>query len=125
MHPIPIFARFAAACPVCRRMEPLVQNLTEQCDEHGVRVQRIDVSQAENRDLVRQYRVVGVPTFLFLDEHGQEIARLVGEQTEATLREALSATRGQPCPGLGMLPTETEQATATTAPAKSCMPGAS
>jgi cytochrome c-type biogenesis protein len=116
---------YAEGCPVCLRMEPLVQSLTDQCDEHGVRVQRIDVSKAENRRLVKQFRIVGVPTFLFLDERGQEVSRLVGEQSEATLREALSATRGVPCPGLGLLPADSTTATVAATPAKSCSPGES
>ena len=114
---------YAAGCPVCQRMETLVQSLTDQCDEHGVRVQRIDVSQPENKGLVQQYRVVGVPTFLFLDERGGEVARLVGEQSEATLRQALSAVRGEPCPGLGLLrKTPAEAAAAAVPPAQSCTP---
>jgi cytochrome c-type biogenesis protein len=115
---------YATGCPVCQRMDPLVQSLADQCDQHGVRVQRIDVSRPENRALVRQYRVVGVPTFLFLDERGGEVARLVGEQSDATLREALSAVRGVPCPGLGLLPHEPKGAPAAALPAKSCAPGA-
>ena len=35
--------------------------------------------------------------------NGREVARLVGEQSEDTLKQALSALRGEPCPGLGLL----------------------
>ena len=46
---------------------------------------------------------MGVPTFVFADRDGVEVARLVGEQTEAGLTRALSALRGEPCPGLAIL----------------------
>lgn len=95
---------YTEACPVCRRMKPLMEELVEQCDRRGVRVEAIDVSLPQNRHLAARHRVVGVPTFLFIDEYGQEVARLVGEQTEATLKQGLAALRGEECPGLGRLP---------------------
>jgi cytochrome c-type biogenesis protein len=96
---------YAENCPVCQRMKPLVQSLSSQCEENGVRVGAIDVSKPENRSLASRFRVVGVPTFIFLDERGSEVARLVGEQPESTLRQALSALRGEPCPGVGSVTT--------------------
>jgi cytochrome c-type biogenesis protein len=95
---------YTADCPICRRMKPLMADLVEQCDRRGVRVEAIDVSSPGNRHLAARHRVVGVPTFLFIDEFGQEAARLVGEQTESTLKQGLAALRGEECPGLGRLP---------------------
>ncbi len=95
---------YTESCPICRRMKPLMAGLVEQCDRRGVRVETVDVSRPENRHLSVRHRVVGVPTFLFIDEFGQEVARLVGEQTEGTLKQGLAALRGEECPGLGRLP---------------------
>lgn len=94
---------YAEDCPSCQRMKPVVDELVEQCDQKGVRVEAIDVGRPENSHLVDRYRVVGVPTFLFIDEAGAEVARLVGEQTPETLRRALSAVRGEECPGLAVI----------------------
>jgi len=99
---------YSADCTVCKRMAPIVDSLTSLCDGQSVLVRKADVSQSENRHLVKEFRLVGVPTFLFLDENGNEVARLVGEQSEASLKQALSALRGQPCPGLGKIPAGTE-----------------
>lgn len=113
-EPLPLMVElYAESCPVCQRMKPLVDELMSQCDEKGVRVRTVDVSRPENRHFVEQYRVVGVPTFLFMDERGQEVARLVGAQTPDTLRQALSALRGEQCPGLGVLPTTPNEHTPT------------
>jgi cytochrome c-type biogenesis protein len=95
---------YTADCPICRRMKPLMAELVAQCDRRGVRVETVDVSGPENRHLAARHRVVGVPTFLFIDEDGQEVARLVGEQTEGALKQGLAALRGEECPGLGRLP---------------------
>ncbi len=95
---------YSASCTVCERMEPVVTGIAGQCHGNQVRVVQVDVSKPENRHLAEKYRLVGVPTFLFLDIDGEEVARLVGEQTDTALLQALSALRGEPCPGVGSVP---------------------
>jgi len=92
---------YADNCSICQRMKPVVDELIDQCDQKGVRVTAIDVSQERNAQLASKYRLVGVPTFLFLDAQGNEVARLVGEQTESTLRQGLAALTGDECATLG------------------------
>ena len=58
---------------------------------------------AGGREYIGRFHLVATPTFVFLDGDGREVARLVGEQSEDTLKQALSALRGEPCPGLGLL----------------------
>ncbi|GMV43508.1 MAG: hypothetical protein AMXMBFR64_52240 [Myxococcales bacterium] len=90
-------------CPICKRMQPLVDRIEERCDG-GIDFVKKDVSLAENRALVSQHRVVGVPTYVFLDARGDEVARLVGQQTESALLQAVSVARGEQCPGVGPVP---------------------
>ncbi len=93
-------------CGVCEKMKPVVASIVDQCDEKGVRVRTIDISKPEHRHLASTYRLVGVPTFIFLDADGNEAARLLGEQTEQSLKQTISALRGEPCPGLARLEPE-------------------
>ncbi len=95
---------YSESCSVCERMEPIVAGISGQCHGKQVRIVQVDVSAPENRHFAEKFRLVGVPTFLFLDEGGEEVARLVGEQTDSALRQALSALRGEPCPGVGDVP---------------------
>jgi thiol-disulfide isomerase/thioredoxin len=90
-------------CPICRQMEPLMGELIAKCDNNGVSVNAIDVTEDENEHLIEEYRVVGVPTFLFRDAQGREVARLVGAQTEQALVQGLTALRGEECPGMTRL----------------------
>ncbi|MBN2525507.1 MAG: sulfite exporter TauE/SafE family protein [Deltaproteobacteria bacterium] len=90
-------------CAVCQKMKPTMDAITSQCDEKGVHVRTIDIGKPENRYLVRKFNLVGVPTFIFLDETGKETARLVGEQTEGSLKQTISVLRGEPCPGVAFL----------------------
>lgn len=91
-------------CPVCKKMKPIVRELTEQCNGRRVLVHTVAVDERKNRALIKRYRLVGVPTFLFLDKDGNEVSRLVGRQTSESLLQALSALRGERCEGVGPLP---------------------
>ncbi|MEK7703375.1 MAG: hypothetical protein AAB426_00340, partial [Myxococcota bacterium] len=78
----------------------------EECHDKGVHILAYDLSQPEYRGLAKEYRLVGVPTFVFTDETGAEVARLVGHQTKQALKQAVAAVRGEACPGVGPLPGE-------------------
>ncbi len=112
---------FSKDCSICQRMEPVLASIGQRCSENSVQVEKIDLTRAENRWLINRYRISGVPTFVFFDQHGLEVARLVGEQSEQTLIQALSTLSGQPCPGVGKVPTEIESITAP-AQGDTCLP---
>ncbi len=120
---------YAEDCSICQRMKPVVDDLINQCDKKGVRVTAVDVSEERNAKLAKQHRLVGVPTFLFLDASGNEVARLVGEQTPDTLRQGLAALTGEECSTLGRYdepPRDDPQppAVAAAAPSPGAEPGA-
>ncbi|MBN2716851.1 MAG: sulfite exporter TauE/SafE family protein [Deltaproteobacteria bacterium] len=94
-------------CAICQRMKATVETISSQCNEKGVHVRAIDIGKPKNRHLVQRFNLVGVPTFIFLDESGQETARLVGEQTESGLKQTISVLRGEPCPGVALLSPDT------------------
>lgn len=91
------------SCSVCRQMIPIVGVIERDCDGRKVDVVKVDVTRQENRKLAERYHVRGVPTFIFLDGRGAEVARLVGYQTLPSLRQALAAVTNGQCdddPGL-------------------------
>ncbi|HEY3446333.1 MAG TPA: cytochrome c biogenesis protein CcdA [Myxococcales bacterium] len=91
-------------CPVCLRMAPVVKAAERDCAGHAVSVRRVEVDGADGRELARRYGVLGVPTFLFLDASGQEVARLVGEQPLEELEQSLQVLSGAQCKGFRALP---------------------
>jgi cytochrome c-type biogenesis protein len=96
----PRMVQFASArCSICRQMIPTVGVIERDCDGRKVDVVKVDVNA--NAKLAATYRVRGVPTFVFLDKRGAEVARLVGYQTLASLRQSLAAVSGGSCDGLG------------------------
>jgi cytochrome c-type biogenesis protein len=90
-------------CGVCQRNKAVMDAITQRCDGKKVRVKQIELTTPEGRAEARKHRLVATPTFVFIDARGNEVARLVGEQSEQTLLQALSALRGEPCPGLSPL----------------------
>ena len=100
---------YSDTCTICQKMKPIVSRLIKECDRKGIKIELIDISKPENRYLASEFRIVGVPTFLFLDENEVEVARLIGAQTADALKQAMAALRGESCPGLGPLPTATQK----------------
>ncbi len=102
---LPTMLEFVSThCPICQRMHPVVAAAERDCSRHGVRVQQVDVFTPAGRALAARYGVLGVPTFLFLDSAGKEVARLVGEQPPQTLMQSLEILAGEKCDGFRPLP---------------------
>jgi cytochrome c-type biogenesis protein len=93
----------SATCPICRRMAPIVARAERDCSAHGVRIQQMDVATGPGREGANRYGILGVPTFVFMDQQGTEVARLVGEQPEETLIQTLEVLVGQTCDGFHRL----------------------
>jgi cytochrome c-type biogenesis protein len=77
------------ACPVCRRMEPVVAEAKERCAGRSLAVEQRFLEDPSGSELARRHAVRGVPTFLLLDRDGREVSRLVGEQPLAALESAM------------------------------------
>lgn len=101
---VPTMLEFVSAtCPICKRMAPVVAKAERDCSAHGVRIRPLDVATADGRANANRYGILGVPTFVFVDQHGTEVARLVGEQPEETLIQTLEVLAGQTCDGFHRL----------------------
>jgi len=56
------------------------------------RIVNVDTDPAAER-LVAQYRVAGVPMFVFLNSDGSVSQQIIGKRSEDTLRSALDGLR--------------------------------
>ncbi len=99
---VPTLVQFTSpGCAICKEMEPVIETLSSDCAGMKVRIREVVVEDPGRSDLFRQYRVVGYPTYIFLDEEGLEAARLVGRQKLETLRQHMSLITGEKCPNIG------------------------
>jgi cytochrome c-type biogenesis protein len=85
-------------CTVCKRMAPLVDELTARCAKEAGTVVRVQVDEPEGQALAAHYGVRFVPTFLGVDAVGQEVERAVGELPGERLASLLGDVRGEACP---------------------------
>jgi thioredoxin len=73
-------------CQPCLQMMPTVEKLEE--DSAGV-VRVVKVNASENRDVCRELRVFGLPTYVLLRD-GEELERLSGEVSKEDIERAFA-----------------------------------
>jgi len=61
---------YADWCPPCRAMAPIMEKL-EKKYKGKVEVIRVNVDLSQNRSIVIKYKVVSIPTFVFIDSEGK------------------------------------------------------
>ena len=84
----PAMIDFSAVwCGPCQILAPVMEKLAEQYDGKAV-VAKVDVD--EQRELAIQYRVMSVPTVIFLKD-GKEVDRKIGVREPAEYTERLDA----------------------------------
>lgn len=73
-------------CQPCIALMPAVEALE---DRYADRLRVVKVNASENRQLCRNLRVMGLPTYLFFRDD-TEVERLVGSPTEADIAAAVA-----------------------------------
>jgi thioredoxin 1 len=87
---VPVLVDFWAAwCPPCRVMHPILDEFAGDRDD--LRVVSIDVEA--NQATAARYGVLSMPTFLLFRD-GEPVLRLVGSRPRRRLEEELSAVLG-------------------------------
>lgn len=80
---------FATWCGPCKMMAPVVAQLAEEY-EGSVKVGKLDIDQ--NVDIVAQYKIMSVPTFLVIKD-GEVKAKLIGAVSKEELDEAIDQAK--------------------------------
>ena len=80
---------FATWCGPCKMMAPVVAQLAEEY-EGTVKVGKLDIDQ--NVDIVAQYKIMSVPTFLVIKD-GEVKAKLIGAVSKEELVDAIDQAK--------------------------------
>ena len=79
--------RFTATwCGPCKAMQPVI----DWARAEGYTIRDVEITDVENDDLVKEYKIVSVPTFVVLKD-GKEVKRQSGAMTKNRLVEFLNA----------------------------------
>ena len=79
----------------CLAMMPTIAKLEE---EAGGAVRVVKVNSAENREICRDLRVFGLPTYVLMRD-GEELDRLSGEVSKTDIERAFSTLVAEGCEG--------------------------
>lgn len=72
----PTVVEFGAnACAACREMKPILHRIAT---DHGAEIEVLDIDVIKEREYLARYRVRLMPTQVFYDARGREIARNEG-----------------------------------------------
>jgi thioredoxin 1 len=77
-------------CQPCLAMMPTISKLEE---EAGGAVRVVKVNSPENRQVCRDLRVIGLPTYILMRD-GEELERLSGNVTKEQVEQAFATLRG-------------------------------
>ncbi|MDD5451173.1 MAG: thioredoxin family protein [Desulfovibrionales bacterium] len=73
---LPILMEFGRGiCIPCRQMKPILESLAREY-EGQLKVQVVEIDKEP--EITRQYRIMVIPTQVFLDTNGQEVYRHLG-----------------------------------------------
>jgi thioredoxin 1 len=73
-------------CQPCLAMMPTIAQLEE---EAGGTVRVVKVNSSENRDICRELRVFGLPTYVLM-KNGEELERLSGDVSKGDIERAFA-----------------------------------
>lgn len=94
---------YSSNCGICKNMEPIIDKIFTKCDGNKINLKKIDISKSENLYLKNEFNIIGVPTFILLDKDNKEVSRLIGEQTENAIYQAIATLRGEKCDGVSLI----------------------
>jgi hypothetical protein len=69
-------------------MTPIVDGLEETYGE-DFHIVRVDIDTRSGKKLAREQGFIGQPTYIFFDESGEEVRRLMGPQTLETFQQQI------------------------------------
>ena len=84
---IPVLLDFTGPkCKACKTMKNRLPNIA--ADYKG-RVRIVFVDANQEKDLVKKYKIMLIPTLVFIARNGEEIDRHIGDMEERTIKENL------------------------------------
>ena len=78
---------WAEWCGPCKIMHPIIEELEKEYGDK-IKVEKYDVDDAKNQEIVQKYQVMAMPTY-FIEKNGKVLQQLVGAQSKSALAKVL------------------------------------
>ena len=85
LYPVSLVDFYSPSCGPCIEMAPAVRHLALRY-KHRVAFAKVNV--AENQELARKYRIMGVPNIIIFS-YGKRVTGMVGRKPESKIKKAL------------------------------------
>lgn len=73
-------------CQPCKKMTPVAEKVAKELEDK-VHLVKVNADEDHNQDLLQQFNVSSIPTFVLIDEADQVLGTLVGARSEAVFRD--------------------------------------
>jgi len=84
----------SSTCSHCPKAEKLAKQMFPEYYGKGLSFSKMRMKTSEGKRLAKEYSIRGVPTFIFLDDDGNYLDRIVGVPSEGTLRGTIEKHLG-------------------------------
>ena len=84
---LPVLLDFTG--PKCKACKTMKDRLPKIAPEYKGKVRIVFVNANKERDLVKKYKVMLIPTLVFITRWGEEVERHIGDMEERTIRAKL------------------------------------
>jgi len=76
----------SSKCSHCPKAEKLARQVLPDYYSKGLSFKKVRMKTSEGKHMAKEYSIRGVPTFLFFDDEGKYLDRIVGAPSEGSLR---------------------------------------
>lgn len=76
---------YATWCGPCKRLSPILEDIAEEVPSE-IKIIKVDIDK--NEELVKKYRIMSVPTLVFLKD-GEVVEKVTGFQSKQELLELI------------------------------------
>lgn len=77
-------------CGPCKAFAPTIEKVSA---EMNLEVEDVNVDGGVTEERVTEFRVMGVPTVVLLDDDGDELSRITGQKSEKEFKEWLQEAK--------------------------------
>ena len=81
-----VYLFVSSTCSHCPKAEKLAKHIFPEYYDKGLSFTKVRMKTSEGKRMAKEYSIRGVPTFLFFDDEGNYLDRIVGAPSEGALR---------------------------------------